>query len=204
MGTPSDAIIDLYERNAASWDEDRQHRRPDGERRWIERFVEAAGPGAHVLDLGCGSGEPVVPDLLGAGLDVTGIDASASLIALCRQRFAQQDWVVADMRQLDLGRRFGGILAWHSLFHLTPDDQALMFPVFARHLAPGSPLMFTSGDRREEAIGHWRGEPLYHASLDPGEYEALLEKNGFLLVDHVADDVDCGNATIWLARRADV
>lgn len=204
MGAPSDNIIDVYERNAAAWDEDRQHRRPDGERQWIKRFVDTAEPGADVLDLGCGSGEPIVPDLLAAGHAVTGVDSSPSLIALCRRRFPQQDWIVADMRRLHLGRRFGGILAWHSLFHLAPDDQELMFPIFARHLAPGAPLMFTSGLRRDVTVGCWRGEPLYHASLDPGEYETLLEKNGFLLIDHVAEDVNCGGATIWMAKRAGV
>jgi SAM-dependent methyltransferase len=203
MGTPSDDIIDLYERNAAAWDEDRQHRRPDGEGQWIRRFVDDAKPGARVLDLGCGSGEPIAADLVAAGHAVTGVDASPSLIALCRRRFPQQEWIVADMRRLDLDRRFGGVLAWHSLFHLAPDDQELMFPIFARHLAPGAPLMFTSGQRRGVTVGRWRGEPLYHASLDPGAYETLLEKNGFLLIDHVVEDVSCGGATVWMAERVD-
>jgi SAM-dependent methyltransferase len=204
MSMSSDDVIGVYERNAAAWDEDRQARRPAGERRWIARFVEEAKPAARVLDLGCGSGEPIVPDLLAAGHVVTGVDASPALIAVCRQRFPQQDWIVADMRRLDLDRRFGAILAWHSLFHLAPDDQASMFPIFALHAAPGAPLMFTSGPQRGVTIGTWRGEALSHASLDASDYEALLEKNGFLLVDHVVEDVSCGGATIWIAKRADV
>lgn len=201
MGTPSENVIDVYERNAAAWDEDRRRRRPAGERQWIERFADAARPGVGVLDLGCGSGEPIVPDLLAAGHAVTGVDSAPSLIALCRRRFPAQEWIVADMRRLDLGRRFGGILAWHSLFHLAPDDQELMFPIFASHLTPGAPLMFTSGTARDVSVGRWRDEPLYHASLDTGEYETLLEKNGFLPIDHVADDARCGGATVWLAER---
>lgn len=204
MSTPSDTIIGLYDRKAAAWDEDRQHHRPDGERQWIGRFVQETKPGADVLDLGCGSGKPITPDLLNAGRAVTGVDSSPSLIALCRQRFPEQDWIVADMRRLDLGRRFGGVLAWHSLFHLTPDDQERMFPIFARHLAPGAPLMFTSGQRRDVTVGSWRGEALYHASLDAGEYQRLLEANSFLPIDHVVDDASCGGATIWLAKRADI
>jgi SAM-dependent methyltransferase len=204
MGTPSDNVIDVYERNAAAWDEDRQRHRPEGERQWIKHFVDIAEPAADVLDFGCGSGEPIATDLIAIGHPVTGVDSSPSLIALCRRRFALQDWIVADMRRFDLGRRFGGILAWHSLFHLPPDDQELMFPVFARHLAQGAPLMFTSGPRRGVTIGRWRGEALYHASLAPGEYETLLEKNGFQLIDHVVEDVSCGGATVWLAKRVGV
>ena len=204
MDTPSDKVIDLYERHAAGWDADRQHRRPEGEHTWINRFANLAAPGARLLDMGCGSGVPIVPDLLAAGHAVTGVDASPALISLCRSRFPEQEWIVADMRTLDLGRRFGGLLAWHSLFHLTPADQEKMFAVFADHLEAGAPLMFTSGSQRDETTGQWRGEPLYHASLSKAEYRALLLQNAFNLVDHLESDPGCGDATVWLATRADV
>jgi hypothetical protein len=76
-----------------------------------------------------------------------------------------------------------------------------MFETFAAHANPGAPLMFTSGWEEGEAIGEWRGEPLFHASLDPAEYRDLLDAAGFDVVDHVVQDPDCGHSTIWLARR---
>lgn len=48
------------------------------------------------------------------------------------------------MRGLALDQDFAGILAWNSLFHLSPDDQRAMFAVFERHAGPGCALMFTS------------------------------------------------------------
>ena len=197
MTTPSD----LYERKAQAWDADRRRARPAGETRWIARFIAEAD--RDVLDLGCGSGEPVAADLIAAGLAVTGVDASPSLIALCRERFPDHGWIIADMCGLDLGRRFGGLIAWHSLFHLPPDDQIAMFPILAAHLAPGAPLIFTSGTARGVTMGQWRGEPLYHASLDTAEYAALLAENGFAVIDQVTNDADCGGANVWLARRED-
>jgi 2-polyprenyl-3-methyl-5-hydroxy-6-metoxy-1,4-benzoquinol methylase len=200
MSKEAGDIIKLYERQAAGWDADRAYRRPEGEAGWIRRFSAEAVSGARILDLGCGSGEPIVPDLLALGHTVTGVDGSASLIALCRERFPAQSWITADMRQLDLGRRFGGILLWHSLFHLVPEDQENMFPLLAEHLKPGAPLMFTSGTERGESLGSWRGEALYHASLDIADYERLLVENGFELIDRVEGDASCGGATIWIAR----
>ena len=105
------------------------------------------------------------------------------------------------MRQLELGRRFDGLLAWDSFFHLHTDCQEPMFPRFARHAASGAPLMFTSGPAHGEAIGSYCGEPLYHASLAPSEYEALLSANEFDVLAHVAEDPGCGGHTVWLARR---
>lgn len=204
MSTASDRIIDLYERTATLWDTERHRHRLDGERMWIQRFLSHVRPGAGVLDIGCGSGEPIAADIVAAGHPVTGVDSAPSFIALCRHRFPAQEWIVADMRKLDLGRSIGGILAWHSMFHLTPEDQERMFPLFARHAAPGAPLMFTSGPERGVRIGSWQGEPLYHASLNSSEYEALLAENGFEIIDHMVEDAQCGGATIWLAKRMSV
>jgi hypothetical protein len=131
---------------------------------------------------------------------VTGIDSSPPLIEMCRARFPEQEWLVADMRTLALERRFEGLLAWDSFFHLSPEDQRGMFSVFAKHGAPGAVLMFTSGPRHGEAIGDFEGEPLYHGSLDEGEYRDRLEICGFEVVEYVAEDPRCGEHTIWLTR----
>jgi trans-aconitate methyltransferase len=96
------------------------------------------------------------------------------MIDRCRARFPDSEWIVADMRELDLGRRLDGILAWDSLFHLGMDDQRDMFPRLASRLRTGAPLMFTSGPAEGVAMGSFFGEPLYHASLDPTDYEKCL------------------------------
>jgi trans-aconitate methyltransferase len=123
------------------------------------------------------------------------------MIALCAERFPDQHWRQADMRTLNLNKQFAGILAWNSFFHLKPEDQRQMFPVFQRHAAPGALLMFTSGTSLGEALGEFQGETLYHASLDPQEYRAQLAEHGFEVLDHIVEDKDCGGLTVWLARR---
>jgi hypothetical protein len=60
--------------------------------------------------------------------------------------------------------------------------------------------LFTSGPAHGEAIGSYRGEPLYHGSLDEAEYRMLLDDHGFDVVTHVAEDPGCGGHTVWLAR----
>lgn len=199
MGDPAEGIIGLYSRRASEWDADRG--RVLIERGWLDAFLIHVPAGGRVLDLGCGSGEPIAGYLIGQGRRVTGVDAAPGLIDLCRTRFPGQDWRVADIRVLDLGRTFEGVIAWHSVFHLKPVDQQAMFAVYARHVAPAGVLMFTSGGAAGESVGAWRGEPLYHASLSPEAYRAGLDEAGFDLVMHRIDDHHCGGATVWLARR---
>jgi SAM-dependent methyltransferase len=195
----ADRIIGIYERHAGAFDA--QRGRSLMERAWLDRFTALIAPGGAILDLGCGMGEPIAAHLIGAGFRVTGVDGAASLLGLCRARFPGQDWVLADMRGLDLGRRFGGILAWDSFFHLDHGDQRAMFAVFARHAAPGAALMFTSGPSEGVAMGRFEGEALHHASLSPLEYRGLLASHGFAVMAHRAEDPTCGGHTIWLARR---
>jgi SAM-dependent methyltransferase len=195
----ADQIIGLYERHARSFD--RQRKRRLFERPWLERFLALVPENGSILDLGCGSGEPIARYLVETGYAVTGVDSAAAMIALCRDRFPDHTWLVADMRKLALGRTFDGILAWNSLFHLRPADQRAVFPIFAQHERAGAPLLFTSGPRSGEAMGEFEGEPLYHASLDPDEYRALLARQGFEVVSYTPEDPECGLHTVWLARR---
>jgi SAM-dependent methyltransferase len=197
--TAAERIVDLYRRHAGAWAVTRGTKL--AERGWIERFAGMLGPGAAVLDIGCGSGEPIAVWLARRGHPVGGIDSSPEMIALFRANLPGGVAEVADMRSLSLDSGFGGLIAWDSLFHLVPHEQRLMFPVFRDHALPGAPLLFTSGPAFGEAIGTLQGEPLYHASLDPDEYRLLLGRNGFDVVAHVAEDQDCGGHTVWLARR---
>ena len=88
-----------------------------------------------------GGGAPIAATLVGQGFAVTGLDASAPLLDLCRQRFPDGEWIEGDMRQMALGRIFDGLVAWDSFFHLDHDAQRAMFPRFAAHAAPGAALV---------------------------------------------------------------
>ncbi|NKN38578.1 class I SAM-dependent methyltransferase [Agrobacterium sp. a22-2] len=196
----ADRVVGLYERHALAFD--RIRGRDLFEKHWLDRFTATLPAGSTVLDIGCGSGEPMAAELITRGYRLTGVDSSATLIGLCRARFPEHGWHVGDMRRLALDARFDALLAWHSFFHLTGEEQRAMFARFAAHAADGAMLMFTSGPAEGEAIGTFEGEPLYHASLAPDDYQRLLEGHGFELLALISEDPACGGATVWLARRA--
>lgn len=198
----AEAIISLYSRHAEDWSRMRNGPLTADERPHLERFAARLPVSGEVLDLGCGSGRPIAEWLIGQGFRMTGVDASPALIAHCRVGFPDHDWRLADMRGLDLGRRFDGVLAWFSSFHLTAEAQAEMAVVYARHLRPGGTLMFIGGPKRGVAMGDWMGEPLYHGSLDPAEYRAGLEAAGIVGVEEavLSSGTDEG-ARVWTGRR---
>jgi cyclopropane fatty-acyl-phospholipid synthase-like methyltransferase len=201
-GSPAETVIDLYRRHAQQWDAARRSN-VWNDRAWIDAFANHLSRGSCVLDLGCGGGVPVARLLAGLGMRITGVDASPEMIALARNRMPAQEWIVADMRRLALRQRFEGILAWDSYFHLAHDAQRAMFSVFSAHAEDDAVLLFNTGPQHGEGTSTFtfKDEPLYHASLAPAEYRALLDREGFEVICHAANDARSGGRTAWLCRR---
>lgn len=169
---------------------------------YLELIRENIPKNSNVLDLGCGMGEPIAQFFIEHGHYVTGVDGSSMLINKAKHRYPSASWMVQDMRTIDLNKQFDCILSWHSLFHLSCDDQIKMFPLFKKHAAPGCILVFTSAP--EHCDAHWSdngGKALYHASLSEREYKKLLLENDFQVIKYCQKDPDCGDATVWVAQK---
>jgi len=69
-----------------------------------------------ILDVDYGMGEPIAKFFIDKNFQLTGIDASEKMIALCRQRFPKQTWIVSDMKKLKLNQTFDAVITWHSLW----------------------------------------------------------------------------------------
>jgi len=80
MTAAADQIIDLYNRNAEAWDRIRPRKLL--ERPWLERFRSFLAQGRSVLDIGCGTAEPIARFFIDAGYALTGIDAAPAMIEI--------------------------------------------------------------------------------------------------------------------------
>jgi len=190
-------VYEIYEKIWAWYDENRAKHLM--EREYLDNITHHIPQNGKILDLGCGTGEPIAQFFIDRGYSITGIDASQKMIDLCLKRFPQSTFLLADMRNLKLNEKFDAIIAWDSFFHLPPEDQRSMFPVFARHLNPNGILVFTSGPQASEVWSDNNGEQLYHASLSIEEYNILLESQGFNVIKNKIEDPACGNHTVWEA-----
>lgn len=194
-------IIEIYKKHGRAWTELRGQFLY--EKAWLDHFLSLLPEHSTILDLGCGSAKPIAAYLIAQGHSVVGVDSSEVMIEIAQENFPEQSWIQADMRQMDLGQKFQGILAWDSFFHLTQDDQRAMFSIFQKLAQPRAVLMFTSGPSHGEAIGELFGDALYHSSLSQEEYRALLKQHGFKVVKMIAEDKECAGHTVWLAKKID-
>jgi SAM-dependent methyltransferase len=135
---------------------------PYRERTDVGFFVEAAKEsGGVVLELGCGTGRVLIPTAR-AGVEMTGLDLSPHMLAVCRERLKEEPQEVrarvklveGDMREFELGRTFKLVtLPFRPFQHLvTVEEQLACLGCIRRHLAEGGRLILDIFNPKLESL----------------------------------------------------
>src|SRR4051812_7044338 len=143
-------------------------------------FVRADG-GGPVADLGCGPGH-VTSLLHSLGLDASGVDLSARMIAIARAARPDLRFEVGSMTALDIGDgSLGGGLGRYSIIHTPPERLPEVFAEFHRVLAPGGHLLlaFQTHDDPAEPAGSFDHKVALAYRWNPDHVAALLTGLGF-------------------------
>ena len=135
-----DAIAEFYDFTSTSRD-----RQDVGF--YVEMAKQSAGP---VLELGCGTGRVLVP-IARAGIEIVGVDPSAHMLAVCRDKLSREPQVVqsrvrlveGDMRRIALDRQFPLVTTPYRSFQhlLTVEEQLSCLNSIREHLTPEGRLV---------------------------------------------------------------
>lgn len=183
--------------------------------RYASRFDRAAAAGADVhgeadfvdhlvasqssiLDAGCGTGRVAI-ELAARGHRCVGVDVSASMLAVARERAPMLRWHRADLARLDLGQRFDVVLAAGNVIPLLePGTEADVVRRLAEHLAADGLLVSGFGLDPEHL-------PLDDAPVDLASYDGWCSDAGLLLVTRWATwdqaEWDDGGYAVSVHRR---
>jgi SAM-dependent methyltransferase len=159
---------------------------------YAERAVAAGGP---VLELACGTGR-VYLDILDAGVDVDGFDASAGALSVLRERATERDLDPTvwrdDMTEFGVDRVYDlAVCPFNAMQHLLAvDDLLATLRCVHDALAPGGAFVFdvfvpgfdvvceTYGEWQRETV-EYRGERHEHRSrsrlVDEVEQHVVVE-----------------------------
>lgn len=163
----------------------------------VRRWAKLLPPGGAVLDLGCGHGVPISQALVDEGFTVSGVDASATMIAAFRAQLPNAPAEHSEVEDAQFfGLQFDGVIAWGLMFLLTGDAQAKVIRKIAAALKPGGRFLFTAPQQGCEWPDNLTGQ--MSRSLGSDAYRRLVESAGLLLEDEADDD---GQNHYFFVRR---
>ncbi|MGW4795436.1 class I SAM-dependent DNA methyltransferase [Nonomuraea sp. NPDC004297] len=147
-------------------------------------LTERLPPGAPVLDVGSGTGRPTADTLVHAGLDVLGIDVSATMLGLARSRVPDARFEQHDVRDFrSPPGSFTAVCAFFSLLSMPRPDIVTTLSRIHDWLTPGGYLLL--GTVCGDWDGHeteWLGRRESITSFPADEYERRLRQAGFDLL----------------------
>ena len=135
---------------------------PYRERADVGFFVQAAKEsGGPVLEVGCGTGRVLIPTAR-AGIEITGLDLSPHMLAVCRESLKAEPpevqsrvrLVEADMRRFELARTFQLVtLPFRPFQHLTTvAEQLACLGCIHKHLVEGGKLILDIFNPKLESL----------------------------------------------------
>ncbi len=152
--------------------------------RWLRRLLTRLGPGAAVLDIGCGSGLPA-DAAIAEKHRVTGIDISRAQIDLARRNVPAGRFVKADLSTFAVEPgSFDAVVSFYTVEHVPRSTHLRVFQRIASFLKPGGYLLLSveAADYDDEQ-GMWLGVPMFLSVYRPEVTKSLVEEAGFRILE---------------------
>lgn len=152
----------------------------------LDRFAALVGPGASVLDVGCGPGH-IGCYLADHGLVASGLDLSPAMVARAKELNPAMTFTQGSMLALPFSDgSFAAIVAFYSIIHLARAEAPRALAEFFRALQPGGYLLLAfHGGQGEVHRDEWFGAPVkVHATFfEPEEMAGWLRAAGFTVLE---------------------
>ena len=144
-------------------------------------WLKAIPAGKPVLDLGCGRGESLAL-LRNQGIPARGVDSSARMVALCRERGldASEGDLFATLAGVEEGS-LGAVVSFHVIEHLPVGSLDRLVRLAYRALAPGGVLILETPSPLSllvAARNFWL-DPTHVRPVHPDSLKLLYELAGF-------------------------
>jgi cyclopropane fatty-acyl-phospholipid synthase-like methyltransferase len=173
---------------------------------WLRFLLEELRPGAVVVDLGCGAGEPATR-LLSESHRVIGVDASFEQLRLARTAAPTALLAQADITQFSLNPgSVDAVASFYALGHVPSERHAPLFGAVARWLRPGG-LLLTSApvDAGDATDPDWLGVPMFFGGIGTDATRRAITDCGLHLERFEVVEEDEGDGRVvpflWLLAR---
>jgi len=179
---------------------------------YLDQVLAGLQPGAKVLDLGCGTGNPIAKYLVQKGFQVVGMDQSAKMLEIAKEVVPEAQFIHADMVEIELTDKFAAAIAWDSVFHVERKYHPVIYRKLAHSLEPGGRLMLSVGGSDSSAAdtvdagvegftSEMFGHTFFYSGYEPNVALKLLEDAGFEIELWEVDDPTANGHIAVIARK---
>jgi SAM-dependent methyltransferase len=179
---------------------------------YVDQVLAGLPPGSKVLDLGCGTGDPIARHCLRRGYQVTGVDQSLEMLTIAKAVVPDAHLIHGDMVQVEFGEGYAAAIAWDSAFHVARKHHPTLYQKLARALTPGGRLLLSVGGsdsidpglavtEDEGFTSEMFGQKFYYSAYDPEVARSLLESAGFEIEFWEVDEPGSRGHIAAIARR---
>ncbi len=109
---------------------------------FIQKFKDLLPEGSTVLDAACGAGR-YMPEFVGKGFTVIGIDQSEGMLARAKEMFPDVKLEKVGLQEMQFQKTFDGAICMDAMENVCPEDWPVVLANFQRALKPGGYLYFT-------------------------------------------------------------
>ncbi|MTH16756.1 class I SAM-dependent methyltransferase [Flavobacterium sp. LC2016-01] len=163
-------------------------------------FSQKIKPNGNILDIGCGTGNPIAKYFSENYHSVIGIDFSEKMIEIAKsQEIKNAQFIVSDFFDFETDKKFDGIIAWDSLFHFPKKRQEEIYSKVYNLLLPNGYFLFTHGkEKDDEHTDQMFGEPFYYSCLSRDNVLRIMTDLGFRLEYEIENFVEENTQRDWV------
>ncbi|KAI9712314.1 MAG: hypothetical protein M1820_001527 [Bogoriella megaspora] len=152
----------------------------------IHWLTQELPPNSKILDIGCGTGRPVISTLAAAGHSVHGIDVAPGMIDIAKEQVPNATFEVIDVRDMpEEPEKWDAVVSYFALLAaITRDEIRSVLGKIHKNMKPGGLLLFaTVPADLEDAPFRFLGWDAKITSMSESGYIEAVENVGFEILN---------------------
>jgi cyclopropane fatty-acyl-phospholipid synthase-like methyltransferase len=177
--SPQEIVERGYNRIALEYTEWAKSARKEERQRYTDFLITNMHPGAKVLELGCGAGDPTTRQLA-KRFAVTGVDISEEQLRRATINIPEATFIHADMTRLKFASAsFEAVAAFYAITHVPRKQHAALIVSISDWLTPGGLFVASmSAGSLRDSLESWFGVPMYFNGYSAKTNVSIVKKAG--------------------------
>lgn len=168
----------------------------------LQKFLQLIKPQSYILDLGCGSGDPIDIELIKQEHLVVGLDISPVQIEHAKKNCPTGSFSVRDIQTL-LPKEFEAdcVVSFYTFFHIAREKHLELLKTVNTFLPIDGLFLLTMGDIDFEGFHELYGTKMWSSQYGPQKNAQLLTEAGFEILINTIDTSGREKHQILLCKK---